>query len=610
MHVVATAGHVDHGKSTLVHALTGMEPDRWAEERRRGLTIDLGYVWTTLSDVGEVAFVDVPGHRRFIGNMLAGLGPAPAVLFVVAADEGWREQSEEHLAAVDALGITHGLLAVTRSDLADPGPALAEARDRLARSSLGDVPAVAVSGVTRAGLDLLRAELASLCRSLPVPRQDGRVRLWVDRSFTVRGSGTVVTGTLGTGTVHAGDRLATGDRKVTVRGVQSLGETHESVGAVARIALNLRGVGVDEVRRGAALLTPDGWRHTNLLDVRVAAPATGLPHELTLHVGTAAVRARLRPLAADLARLSLERPLPLTAGDRAILRDPGAEGVLVGALVLDPAPPPLRRRGAALCRARELAGPTPDPLSDEVRRRGHLHRDELRLLGLDPGDVASAAPGPTSPNPAPTAPKSDNTHRTVRRVGDWFVSEEAWRNWRSALEAGTAAYGRSHPLDPHPSESHALDSTGIPDRAVLRTVADALGYALRDGRVVRPGVVPDLGRARAAVDRIVGHLTDHPFDAPEQHELQAGGLGVRELAAAESLGLLLRLGDGVVLLPTSPARAMRILAGLPQPFTTSAARAALGTTRRVAIPLLEHLDRRGWTRRVDGAHREVVRSRS
>ncbi|MDN5796194.1 MAG: selenocysteine-specific translation elongation factor [Intrasporangium sp.] len=625
MHVVATAGHVDHGKSTLVHALTGMEPDRWAEERRRGLTIDLGYVWTTLPEVGEVAFVDVPGHRRFIGNMLAGLGPVPAVLFVVAADEGWREQSEEHLAAVDALGITHGLLAVTRSDLADPGPATSEAHDRLARSSLGDVPVVVVSGVTGEGLDRLRSALAEMCRSLPVPRPDGRLRLWVDRAFTVRGSGTVVTGTLGAGTVRVGDRLEVGRRAVTVRGVQSLGEPLDAVGAVARVAVNLRGVGTSEVHRGDALLTPGTWRATTLLDVHTAASAAHLPRELTLHVGTAGVRARLRPLEAGIARLTLERALPLETDDRAILRDPGADDVLVGAIVLDPAPPPLRRRGAAIARARDLARPAPDPLADEVRRRGHVQRDELLLLGLDPdaaqppdGTASSAAAsdgtasdGTGSDTVAPDTAGSDTAGSVtvaqgVRRIGEWFVSEDAWRDWTDALEAGTAAYATSHPLDPHPSEAHACDVAGIPDRIVLRAVADALGYTLRDGRVVRPDVVPDLGRARTAVDRIVTHLREHPFDAPEQHDLQAAGLGPRELAAAEALGRLLRLGDGLVVLPTSPARAMRILGSLPQPFTTSGARQALGTTRRVAIPLLEHLDRRGWTRRLDGVHRAVV----
>ncbi|MGI8458717.1 MAG: GTP-binding protein, partial [Propionibacteriaceae bacterium] len=225
MRVVATAGHVDHGKSTLVRALTGMEPDRYAEEQRRGLTIDLGYAWTRLDTPGladpVLAFVDVPGHERFIATMLAGLGPAPAVLFVVAADEGWRRQSAEHLAAIDALGLAHGLLVVTRTDRADPGAALAAARAEIAGSSLGALPAVAVSAVTGAGLPELRAALARLGAALPAPRTAGRVRLRVDRSFSVRGAGTVVAGTLGAGTLRTGDELVLGDRRVTVRGLQS-----------------------------------------------------------------------------------------------------------------------------------------------------------------------------------------------------------------------------------------------------------------------------------------------------------------------------------------------------------------------------------------------------
>src|ERR1700722_6573468 len=172
MYVVATAGHVDHGKSTLVRALTGMEPDRWAEERRRGMTIDLGYAWMTLAapdggPAGEMlAFVDVPGHERFVPNMLAGLGPVPAVLFVVAAERGWMPQSAEHLAAVDALGVRHGLLVITRSDLADPEPATRQARAEIARTSLGDVEAVPVSAVTGQGLDQLNEALVRLVGSL------------------------------------------------------------------------------------------------------------------------------------------------------------------------------------------------------------------------------------------------------------------------------------------------------------------------------------------------------------------------------------------------------------------------------------------------------------
>ncbi|HEX8007575.1 MAG TPA: GTP-binding protein, partial [Trebonia sp.] len=247
MYVVATAGHVDHGKSTLVRALTGMEPDRWAEERRRGMTIDLGYAWLTLPGGERLAFVDVPGHERFVPNMLAGLGPVPAVLFTVAADGGWMPQSAEHLAAVDALGVRHGLLVVTRADLADPGPVARQALAEIAATSLGEVEALPVSAVTGAGMDELRAAIARLAAALPAAVPDGPVRLWIDRSFTIRGSGTVVTGTLPAGTIRVGQELllAPAMLPVRVRGVQALGEPAEQVTGIARAALNLRGVPPD-----------------------------------------------------------------------------------------------------------------------------------------------------------------------------------------------------------------------------------------------------------------------------------------------------------------------------------------------------------------------------
>ena len=217
MYVVATAGHVDHGKSTLVRALTGMEPDRWAEERRRGLTIDLGFAWTTLPSGATVAFVDVPGHERFLGNMLAGLGPAPVVCFVVAADEGWQAQSSDHRDAVAALGIQHGLLVITRADRADrtaATAALAQARGTPRRHR-----AARRAGGRRVGGRRHRPGRAAgrawtICSAgCPRPTADSRVRLWVDRSFTITGAGTVVTGTLAAGTVGVGDHLQLlGDR--------------------------------------------------------------------------------------------------------------------------------------------------------------------------------------------------------------------------------------------------------------------------------------------------------------------------------------------------------------------------------------------------------------
>src|SRR4051812_17571784 len=300
-----------------------MEPDRWAEERRRGMTIDLGFAWTTLASGATLAFVDVPGHERFVPNMLAGVGPVPAAMIVVAADEGWMPQSAEHLAALDALGVRYGLLVITRADLADPAAAAHAAQAEIARTSLGPVPAVAVSAVTGAGLPDLRAALDSLIARLPAAAPDAPVRLWIDRSFTIRGSGTVVTGTLGAGTLRTGDTLTLGDRIVRIRGLQALGASADAVTAVARVAVNLRGVDKHQVRRGDALLTPGAWATVDVVDIRVHAPVRRLPARLTLHIGAAAVPVHVRPLGDDTARLRLDRPLPLRIGDRALLRDPG-----------------------------------------------------------------------------------------------------------------------------------------------------------------------------------------------------------------------------------------------------------------------------------------------
>ena len=587
MYVVATAGHVDHGKSTLVRALTGMEPDRWAEERRRGMTIDLGYAWTTLPSGEDLAFVDVPGHQRFIGNMLAGLGPAPAVLFVVAADEGWRRQSAEHLAAVHALGLTHGLLAVTRSDLTDPGPAIAEAREQLARTSLGDVPAVAVSGRTGQGLPDLRAALSDLVAQLPAPDLAARVRLWVDRAFTIQGSGTVVTGTLAAGTLAVGDELELDGVAVRVRGLQQLGQQREQVHAVSRVAVNLRGVPREQVTRGQALLSPGQWRATSLLDVRLGGAGEDLPAELVLHLGAASVPVHVRPLGGRHARLSLLHPLPVQTGDRAILRDPGRQAVADGVLVLDAEPPPLRRRGAAARRATELASQSGRPdLRTEVRRRGAVRRADLPTLGL-----------PTN-SPVP---------QEIREVDEWLVHEQAWGAWVSAVAESVRAKTASTPLEPTVSLEAARRAAGVPDARLVPAVAVAAGLEVVGGRLQVPGGASSLGPAEPALRELELRLADTPFVAPERDELRDWQLGRRELAAAEKAGRLLRLDEDIVLLPSAPALAMRELARLPQPFTLSEARQALGTTRRVAVPLLEHLDRRGWTRRVDAAHRTVVR---
>ncbi|MFI7433767.1 selenocysteine-specific translation elongation factor [Micromonospora haikouensis] len=583
MRVVATAGHVDHGKSTLVRALTGMEPDRWAEERRRGMTIDLGFAWTTLPSGGTVAFVDVPGHERFVPNMLAGVGPAPAALFVVAADEGWMPQSAEHLAALHALGVAYGLLVVTRADLADPGPALAQAHAQLAATSLGEVEAVAVSAVTGAGLPDLRAALDRLAARLPDPPADAPVRLWVDRSFTITGSGTVVTGTLGGGRLAVGDHLelaGTGEQ-VRVRGLHRLGVARDRVDAVARVAVNLRNVPRDRLGRGEALLTPGRFGRTDLLDVRVTGePAAELPATLTLHVGSAAVPARVRPLGVDTVRLRLARPLPLLVGDRALLRDPGRHLIAGGVTVLDVAPPPLARRGAAAARARVLADFDGRPdLAGELRRRALARVGELTRMGV----------------PVTAAPVA----------GDWLADPEHWRSLAARLTAEATRYAAAHPLEAGVPVDVLRHRLGLPDRALVEALVRA-PLRVAGGRVTASAgdALPE--PVARAVARVRAEYADRPFQAPEAHRLAEWGLGPRELGAAVRAGALLRLADTVVLLPGAVDAAARVLAGLPQPFTLSAARQALDTTRRVAVPLLELLDRRGVTRRLPDDARSVV----
>ena len=584
MHVLATAGHVDHGKSTLVRALTGMEPDRWAEERRRGMTLDLGFAWTTLDSGQTVAFVDVPGHERFVPTMLAGVGPVPAALVVVAADEGWMPQSAEHLDALDALGVTHGLLVVTRSDLLDPELALADARGNLCGTGLADLAAVAVSATTGEGMDGLRTALGALVDGLPAPDTAADVRLWVDRAFTVRGAGTVVTGTLAAGTLRVGDELELGGRRVGVRGLQALGAAPEEVAAVARVAVNVRGVGVDDVPRGTALLTAGRWRSTDTVDVRMR-PVRGaeleIPTHGVLHVGAAAVPARVRPLGRDTVRLVLDHPLPLRIGDRAVLRDSGARRVVGGVVVLDPAPPSLRRRGAPAARAVVLAGMDgrPDGVA-ELARRGVVRAEDLRALG-----AAVPAQAPTE--------------------AGWLVDPALLDPLRARLAAAVRAHARQHPLDPGLPVEAARRALDLPDSRLLALVSR--GFVVREGRVHAAGTTVGLPTAvESALATLLAELEATPFAAPDAPRLAALGLGPRELAAAGRAGRLLKVVDGVWLAPDALTHAVTLLADLEQPFTPAGAREELRSSRRVVVPLLELLAARGLTCRHENGTHSVV----
>jgi len=673
MQVIATAGHVDHGKSALLRALSGMEPDRWAEEQRRGLTIDLGYAWLTLPSGERIAFVDVPGHERFAANMLAGVGPVPGVLFVVAADGGWMPQSAEHLAVLAALGIRHVLLAVTRCDLAGPGPALAAASEEFAAAGLGPVPAVAVSAVTGEGLPQLRAELAALAGRMPAPDPSAPVRLWVDRAFSIAGSGTVVTGTLPAGTVARGDELllAPDLTPVRVRGLESLGEKTATATGVARVALNLRGLPRGRVRRGMALVRPGQWTLTTVADVRLSPPAGdraprnvppdadgatvaptaripperdgvfrmagpgepgpggGRVREVTVHLGSARTAARVRFLGGGIARLTLRDPLPMHVGDRLLLRDPGSASpaghpVVRGATVLDAAPPPLTRRGAAAAAAAMLAAwpdrPGPARL---LERHGLIRSGALRAMGL--ADL-----------PPPIA-------------GDWLISPGLAGKLAAQLAGAVAAHAEADPLAPGLPAGAAQAALGLPDRRLAEALVRP-PLTLRDGAIWPAGPAParaaatgtpppagtvsagagEAGSATGTVARLHGaaaagpgapgglpgpvadavaalraDLAAAPFLAPDAARLAELGLHPRAVAAAARAGLLLRVSDQIVLAPGAAEEAAGVLAGLPQPFTTAEARKALGSTRRVVIPLLEYLDRAGVTQRLPDDRRLV-----
>lgn len=595
MFVVATAGHVDHGKSTLVKALTGLEPDRWEEERIRGLTIDLGFVWTRLPSGRDVAFVDVPGHEKFLGNMLAGVGPAPAVMFVVAADEGWQEQSDDHRDAVNAFGVTDAVIVLTRADRADDARRAeteAQVRRELANTTLSDAPLVTVSARTGEGVDELKATLDEMLAAAAQPDPAARVRMWLDRAFSIKGAGTVVTGTLSAGTLAEGDvlSLATADgvRETAVRSLQSEETAHERLGPATRVAVNLRGESADDIARGDVLLTPGAWPLVDLVDVRrtTGAPLTDAPKEVVVHIGTAAVTAAARPFGDDHLRLTLGRPLPLIIGDRLVLRKPGSRSVFAGVSVLDLDPPQLGRRGDATRREATLAGM--DPAGDvvhEVTRRGAMKRAELVRAGVE----------------APAEPPQG-----IVAYRDWWIHAPRLIAWRDALTAAVDEHAAEHPLAPGLTRGAALTELNLPGDDLLALVIVAAKLEQADGVLRRPGAAIDLGAAEDGVAALEKRLRETPFEAPEADDLAALGLGAKQLAAAERAGRLLRLGDGIVVLPDAPGKAKALLATLEQPFTTSQARKKLGTTRRVAIPLLEHMDSRGLTRRCDGANREVL----
>lgn len=557
--VIATAGHVDHGKSSLVLALTGTDPDRFAEEKRRGLTIDLGFAVADLPDGSRVSIVDVPGHVRFLRNMLAGVGAVDACLFVVAATEGWMPQSEEHLRILELLGVRHGVIALTKVDLLDADDReLAELvlADHVGGTFLADAPVVAVSASTGEGLEDLRAALTALVTSTPPSPDRGRMRLWVDRVFAARGSGTVVTGTLTGGPVRVDDVVTVGPRSRTarVRAIQTLGASVDAIGPGHRVALNLAGVDHAHIARGDAVVHPGRWHMTHRVDAELAVLGT-LVHDVSrrgawlAYLGSGEIPVKMRVLGRDTVppggrsavRLHLPHDVPLLPGDRFVLRESGRSETVGGGEILDVDP------------VRPAASARPDRSWQRVvDERGWVDVDHLeRLTG----------------------------ERIEPTIGHWAATSaavEACR--REIIDAVELA------------SDLGLDIAGLDERhrAVLATMDEV---EVRSGRVHRVDAVDP--------------LADHPL----LPVLAAAGCSPPDVTLPRAeMRELVRRGlvierDGVcfhpVAIDTAARTAAALLAEHPDGFTVAQLRDALGITRKFALPLAAELDARGITRRRD-----------
>lgn len=615
MQVVATAGHVDHGKSTLLRALTGMEPDRWAEERRRGLTIDLGFVWTEFeTDAGRltVAFVDVPGHERFIANMLAGAGAVPRCLFVVAADDGWSNQSQEHQEILDLLAVEPVAAVVTKADTVSDeraGEVMDDLRRRLTGSSLHGAPVLAVDGISGRGLEDLRVTIGRQLGRVNPPEDRGRPRMWVDRAFAVAGAGTVATGTLAHGSVAVGDEVAVmpGHRRARIRGLQSLGQQIDRCGPGSRVAMNLAGIAHHDIQRGDAVVGSEGpplddaWRDSSEIDVWLRA----LPdHEIGtrgawhLHVGSAETVAEVRPLlgaparddAPCLARVRLDRELPLVAGDRFVIRDAGRRATSGGGVVLDPAARGARGVDARLERAAVL-----ETVLDALNGGG-APRDVLAALvvatgGARPLDEAHSSAGLLPGRGLPAGVIAIGSHLAdAAHVTGW--AEEVHRRSNTA-----------HAEDP--------SGRGLTRDELARTARDAgcppalapelVDHLAATGRLVRSGSRYLLAEHADAGDEagrrrrrsLMAALEDDPFTPPPlTRAASEAGLDHEEVNRLVHEGEIVLCGS-VAFSRSALDEAVRRLRDLEDrvgPFTTAQARQTLGTSRRYAIPLLEHLD--------------------
>ena len=562
---VGTAGHIDHGKTWLVRALTGKDTDRLPEEQERGISIELGYAPLDLGDGVRVSLVDVPGHERFVRTMVAGATGIDLFLLVIDAAEGARPQTHEHLAILRLLGVERGVVAVTKADAVDPETlelALAEAGELVPGAEV-----VAVSAKTGEGLDELRAALRATAREAERDRSGGATRLYVDRAFTLTGIGTVVTGTLWSGSISPGDELRVEPAGVRTRArsvqVHDLDVLRAEAGQ--RVAVNLPGLARTRLGRGDALVEPGHYPVSWRLDV-VLEELEPIPAAVTVHLGTSDVSARV-VRSGRFAQLRLREPVVAARGDRVILR---TETTVGGGTVLDPAP------------ARSF-----DPERLELLERG-TPEEILRALVREPVTGASLqARGLFAPA------ELARGLAALEQAGDWFFAPEWLEEVRAAARERLARRAEESPLDPGLPLAELL-----PPEPWAATVAPLLHVERRGAKAFLPGAAPRLANDKAAAAaQLEAELAENGFARLDDRELGA---------FLEAGGRLKRVGDGLAVSTELYERGREALHEL-DPITLAAFRDALGISRRTAQLLLERFDADGLTRRV-GDERVLRRS--
>ena len=613
--VIGTAGHIDHGKTTLLRALTGIDADRLPEERKRGMTIDVGFAHLDLDDGTSLDFVDVPGHDRLVGNMLVGAGEIDAVLLVVAADDGPSAQTREHLELLSALGLRNGVVAITKVDLASPdrvAEVVAAARELVDRTSLAGAPIVEVSAQSGAGLAALRLALIALRDAVQDDlggRPSGPIRLPIDRAFTVRGRGSVVTGTLRGGSLAVGDALrqepgAASGAVARVREVQ----VHHGRAARAgggRTAVNLAGVDSDDLRRGAVLTTGPGIEASDRLLVALA-PSPGRPPgpsaALRLHHWTETAEASLRPIAPGGIRLDdgrlafmlpLAMPVAVMTGSRGVLRDPGSGRVVGGVTVLDARPP----RGVS---RRRLTPARLATLAAAVERQDAAAAVEALVdvhgaISSERAAAVAAALGADGPRPRGTHPAAD----VAASLADAALELVALEPSLAALRVGLLGrLRRLVTIEP--------GMTALAAEAIDQVIADlvAAGRLARDGdRVGLPGTAGAAGARDAALARLEAALdVDVPPSLAEA--ARSAGAPADGVAALQRSGRIVRVEDDLAWSASRYAslRERAVSMARRAPLPPAAFRDAIGGNRRIALALLEDLGRKGILRRTDGGH--------